>query len=238
MAWFRRKRRAAVHPPTMAVDREDTPSPSDDDAAADAGEVTEARGPFDVSEVPDLGERIDLGVLRVPQVEGMQAQIGLDSTKRAPVGITVTLGDSALQLQVFAAPKSRGIWNEVRAERAEMLAAQSATVTESYGPHGHELLAEVPVTTPAGSGVRPMRFVGVDGSRWLLLATFFGPAAKDPTRARSLEDLLADVVVARGDRPYPPKRIIPLTLPGQPESNDARPSLQMPSRGPEIQETR
>ena len=225
MAWFRRTKRQGSEPVPEGDGDQDVPE-------------LPGRGPFDSAAAPDRGEAIDLGALRVPATPGMSVRIELDATTKAPLAATVGLGESAMQLQVYAAPKSRGLWDEVRAERAETARAQSGAVTEQHGPFGSELVVKIPVTTPAGSGLRPIRFVGVDGPRWMLQATIYGPAALNATAANPLEEILAGVVVHRGEEPLPPKNVIALTVPGQAAPPEAAPGLAMPGRGPEIQEIR
>ena len=63
------------------------------------------------------------------------------------------------------------------------------------------------------SGLRPIRFVGVDGPRWFLRGLFAGAAAADPAAAAPLEAVLREVVVVRGDHPMPPRDLLELRLP-------------------------
>ncbi|KJK48961.1 DUF3710 domain-containing protein, partial [Streptomyces sp. NRRL F-4428] len=81
-------------------------------------------GPWDISEV--LGSpadgRVDLGGIFVPGVDGMELRVEVAGD--AIVAATVVLGDSAVQLQAFAAPKKEGIWGEVRDEIAAGITQQ------------------------------------------------------------------------------------------------------------------
>jgi Protein of unknown function (DUF3710) len=63
------------------------------------------------------------------------------------------------------------------------------------------------------SGLRPVRFAGVDGPRWFLRGLFSGVAAENPAAAVPLEALLREVVVVRGDHPMPPRDLLELRLP-------------------------
>lgn len=66
-------------------------------------------GPWDHSELENPEEgRVDLGGLLVPGVEGMELRVEVAGD--AIVAATLVLGNSAIQLQAFAAPKSEGIW--------------------------------------------------------------------------------------------------------------------------------
>lgn len=210
----------------------------------DVGEDTVAtreHGPWDVSEVPELGDRIDVGALWLPRREGMELRMELDKASRVVTAAALALHGSSLQLQVFAAPRSEGIWDEIRAEIAESVTRQGGTVDDLPGPFGRELLARLPVRTKEGrTGHRPARFLGYDGPRWFLRGVISGRAAVDPEKARELEAVFGDVVVVRGDRPRVPRELLPLSLPGQarPEEPIA-PTAQAPDllrRGPEITE--
>ena len=62
------------------------------------------------------GGRVDLGGLWLPGRPGLEVRIEADQQTSEVVAVTLVLGDSALQVQPFAAPRSEGIWDDVRAE--------------------------------------------------------------------------------------------------------------------------
>jgi hypothetical protein len=177
--------------------------------------VERVGGPWDLGDIEDGQlERVDLGGIRVPIVEGMElrAEIADDRV----VAATLVIGRSAIQVQPFAAPRSMGIWDEVRAEIAEGIGQSGGGVRQGEGRFGTELLAEVPVGLPDGSvGIQAARFLGVDGPRWFLRAVITGEAAIEESRmARALlEDLFAEIVVVRGAEPMAPRQPIELRLP-------------------------
>lgn len=180
---------------------------------AAAGEVrAEGSGPWDVAEPHPELPRVDLGSLQVPVFEGMDIQLVFAEQHGAWVTVRHQL--SELQVQAFAAPKRSGLWEEVRAEIAAEIAGAGGQAAEREGPFGLELLGHVPGEPgqPA-SGVRPIRFVGVDGPRWFLRGLFAGAAAADPAAAAPLESVLREVVVVRGDHPMPPRDLLELRLP-------------------------
>jgi len=156
--------------------------------------------------------RVDLGSLQVPVLEGTDIQLVFAEQHGAWVTVRHQL--SELQLQAFAAPKRAGLWDEVRAEIVTELDGAGGQATEREGPFGIELLAHVPAEPgqPA-SGMRPIRFAGVDGPRWFLRGLFAGAAAADPVAAAPLEAVLREVVVVRGDHPMPPRDLLELRLP-------------------------
>ncbi|HET8616757.1 MAG TPA: DUF3710 domain-containing protein [Actinomycetales bacterium] len=214
--------------------------------------ASDASGPFDVTDAPDE-PRLDLGALQLPLVQGAEIQLQVDEGSGLVTAAMVVLGDAAVQLQAFAAPRSEGIWAEVSDEIAAGISQQGGTADMSDGPFGRELLGRVPAQQPDGKvGFQPMRFVGVDGPRWLLRAVFHGRAAIEPEAAAALESLVRRVVVVRGAEPMGPRELLALRLPegatqtvpgeeGEPATSDAPAStddLNPFERGPEITEIR
>lgn len=217
-------------------DPEDLAAEGDDDAPVLSGRD---QGPWDVSEVTDRGDRLDVGALWLPRRNGMELRMEVDKNTQLVTAASLQLHGSALQVQVFAAPRSDGIWDDIRAEIAESVTKQGGSVDDLPGPFGRELLARLPVRTAEGrTGHRPARFIGHDGPRWFLRGVLSGRAAVDPERARELEALFADVVVVRGSEPRVPRDLLPLTLPGQAPTDPAASAATFDpmNRGPEITE--
>jgi hypothetical protein len=241
------------------VDDVDGASEQDNDADVDPAErvglppAPRPDGPWDVSELehPEEG-RVDLGGLLIPGVEGMELRVEVAGD--AIVAATLVLGNSAIQLQAFAAPKSEGIWREVRSEIATGITQQGGIVDEEEGPLGWHLRAQVPVQLPDGThGIQLVRFVGCDGPRWFLRGVISGQAAVQPETAGLLEQVFQETVVVRGDGPMAPRDPIVLKLPedaqmvadggigaqsGESEGRFAGGSLNPFDRGPEITEVR
>ncbi len=127
---------------------------------------------------------------------------------------------STLQVQPFAAPRSTGLWHEIREQIADQIRKQGGTTTEVDGPFGPEISAEIPVVADAtavaaGQTTRMARFIGVDGPRWFLRGVIAGDATVDPEAAEKIEELFRSVVVVRGTDPMPPRDLIPLHMPKQ-----------------------
>ncbi len=212
-------------------------------AAQDESEI----GPWDGAGSFPPSERMDFGSLLVPAVEGLDIQVNM--AEDTGVWIAVVRGETALQLQAFAAPKTSGLWDEVRLEIIEEIANAGGESSEVQGPFGTELHARV---NPGGGGHRhqqlePVRFMGVDGARWFLRGVISGPAARHSELARPFEELFADIVVVRGDHPLPPRELLEIRLPeeaqralqDQLEQEAGGPGNLDPfERGPEITETR
>ena len=197
-----------------------------EDAVDDDESFSRARGPFDESEVadePGALERLDLGAIRFVPVDGMQLRLELDESQQTVLGAHALVAGSGVQLQAFAAPRTSGVWPDIRSEIAESIVAQGGTADVVRGPLGRELLTRMPQQGPDGRTVfAPVRFLGVDGPRWFLRAVLSGPAAADDTAAAPLIDLVRSVVVVRGDEAMPPREILPLRLPADINPDEPR----------------
>jgi hypothetical protein len=214
-----------------------------DGAAADQA----GAGPWDGAGSYPQRERLDFGSLLVPPREGLDVQINMAEDQG--VWIAIVRGESALQLQAFAAPKTSGLWDEVRQEIAEEVLRSGGSSREAAGPFGAELHARIIPASPE-QGRRQqeqVRFLGVDGPRWFLRGLMSGPAAQHPELARPFEELFADVVVVRGDHPAPPRELLEIRLPEDAQraleeqlaAAQENPDYPSPfERGPEITETR
>ncbi len=184
-------------------------------SAVPAGAIPDGvTGPWDVAEPHPELPRVDLGSLQVPVLEGTDIQLVFAEQHGAWVTVRYQL--SELQLQAFAAPKRAGIWDEVRGEIVSEIAGSGGRFEERAGPFGTEVVAQVPAepNQPA-SGMRPIRFVGVDGPRWFLRGLFAGAAAGDPAAAAPLEAVFRETVVVRGEHPVPPRDLLELRLPAE-----------------------
>ncbi len=216
MAFFRRKQDSVS---------EQTPAGQTEETKAVQESTPAATGPFDDSEVDGHGERLDLGAIWLPGKPGLELRMEVDSKTQRVTGVAVALNGSILQIQVFAAPKTLGIWDEIREEIAQSISSQGGIVDDVPGNLGRELLVKLPVKMPDGSaGVQPARFVGHDGPRWFLRGVFSGRAAFDPEAATDLEDIFRNIVVVRGSDPRPPRDPLTLPIPGQlaPRPNEFR----------------
>lgn len=197
-------------------------------------------GPWDATEVEGDGvERLDLGGLRVTAATGVDVQVQVDETSRAVVQVTLARPDGGVQVQPYAAPRTGGLWDEVRPQIKASINAGGGLVEEAEGPFGIELKAQV--KAEATGVMQPARFVGIEGPRWFLRAVFLGGAARPGETATALEDMVRALVVVRGSEAMAVGSAIPMRLPEQPEAAPAATTPTLPSpfaRGPEITETR
>ncbi|SDI90448.1 Protein of unknown function [Actinokineospora alba] len=201
MGLFGRRKRTADEP---AVVDEDFDDYSDDSDASDEL-VARDDGPFDESEAPeDDFPRLDLGSVRIPVPDGAQLQVEMDPS--GPVrAVHVLTPVGQLTLNAYAAPKSGGLWREVCGELAEQLRSDGATVRSQVGDWGQELSASL--------GEVSLRFVGVDGPRWMLRGVVAGPPDLADTSAEALRAMVRSTVVVRGTQPMPVRTPLQIDLP-------------------------
>lgn len=200
------------------------PGQVDPQAAAGSDELDELaaerrRGPWDREET-DVDQEddsyIDLGGLVVKGVEGVELRLQVEDQQGTIAAVMLAGPESGLELRAFAAPRSGGIWDEVRADIAAEATRLGGTVTESDGEFGTELTLKVPVQTADGKqATQPSRIVGVEGPRWLLRGTFLGRSALQPDPEGALETAFRNVIVVRGTDPMAPRDMIAMQMPAQ-----------------------
>ncbi|WP_157246087.1 DUF3710 domain-containing protein [Nonomuraea typhae] len=195
-----------------------------------AAEPSRESGPWDADEGHPETDRIDLGGLRVPHHPAFDIRLAALGDQH--VSVIALYEESTLQVQAVAAPKSAGLWEEVRTK----ITSTSSGLSEQDGPLGVELSGEV----ESEDGRRQIRYLGVDGPRWLLLAIISGRAAVDEKVGAEFVEFVKDIVVVRGTDPMAREEPIPLRRPNEatPQQEAGAPSLDPFKRGPEISEIR
>lgn len=201
-----RARRRTATPVATASRAEGKAKPGTGRRSAKRGAGT--TGPYDVTDAPAGVERLDLGALQIPVVEGVEVRVQADPEGRVQQ-VMLVAGESALQLGVFAAPRTEPAWEEARSGLRDQLRADGFTSQEVDGEYGVELRAKV----RSPEGVVDLRFVGVNGPRWLIRAVYQGAAARDAAAAGPLGECLRELVVVRGDQAMPAFEALPLKLP-------------------------
>ncbi len=187
---------------------DDEPQPKS--APADRG----MRGPLDESEANAVRPYIDLGGVKVIPRDGLHLRLEIEEGTGRVVAVGLDYANSSLQVQPFAAPRSSGVWHEIRAQISEQILRQGGTTRVTEGPFGPELVAQIPAQASGGPTVtRIARFIGVDGPRWFLRGVISGEGAVDARAAELIEDLFRSIVVVRGSAPMPPRDLIPLHMP-------------------------
>ncbi|HEU4362733.1 MAG TPA: DUF3710 domain-containing protein [Mycobacterium sp.] len=215
MAFGKRKSKPEDEPVSEAAAAEPEPAgahPEPGDAvgvesAVGAAEAAESDGPFDIDDFDDPAlatvARLDLGSVLVPMPEGTQVQVELTETG-VPSAVWLVTANGRFNIAAYAAPKSTGLWREVAAELADALRKDSANVTVVDGPWGREVI---------GVAAGAVRFIGVDGYRWMVRCVVNGAPDTVDALAGEARKALADTVVRRGDTPLPVRTPLPVQLP-------------------------
>ncbi|MDD4868378.1 MAG: DUF3710 domain-containing protein [Mycobacterium sp.] len=192
-------------------DRADSSEPVEVRAADEPKELAEEPeelvGPFDIDDFDDpaLAElaRLDLGSVLIPMPQAGQLQVELTETG-VPSAVWVVTPNGRFTIAAYAAPKTGGLWREVAGELAESLRKDSAEVSIQDGPWGREVVG-------TASGV--VRFIGVDGYRWMIRCVVNGPHETVEALQQEARAALADTVVRRGDTPLPVRTPLAVQLP-------------------------
>ena len=193
-------------------DSEDTSAatPGDDveaSAAAEPDDNEEVEGPFDIDDFDDPAvaelARLDLGSVLIPMPEGGQLQVELTETG-VPSAVWVVTSNGRFTIAAYAAPKTGGLWREVAGELADSLRKDSAQVSIKDGPWGREVV---------GIASGAVRFIGVDGYRWMIRCVINGPHETIEALEQEARAALADTVVRRGDTPLPVRTPLVVQLP-------------------------
>jgi hypothetical protein len=164
-------------------------------------------GPYDEADVPDDGlARLDLGSVKLPLPPDAQVQVEMDP--EGPLrAVHVLTPNGRFTIGAYAAPRSADLWPEISRELAEQLHGDGARVRRENGEWGTELVAFVNDVL--------LRFVGVDGPRWMLRAVSAGAKETSAKAAEELRDIVRGTVVIRGDQPMPVRTPLPFELPEQ-----------------------
>jgi Protein of unknown function (DUF3710) len=175
--------------------------------AGEPGELGDLEGPFDIDDFDDPKDaelaRLDLGSVLIPMPEAGQLQVELTESG-VPSAVWVVTPNGRFTIAAYAAPKTTGLWREVASELADSLRKDSAQVTIKDGPWGREVVG-------VASGV--VRFIGVDGYRWMIRCVVNGPHETVEALHDEARTALADTVVRRGDTPLPVRTPLPVQLP-------------------------
>jgi hypothetical protein len=173
----------------------------------------EINGPLDDSEANAVRPYVDLGGVKIVPRADLQLRLEVEEGTNRVVAVAMDYSGSTLQVQPFAAPRTSGLWAEIRDQIADQIQKQGGTTRIADGPFGPEVLAQIPATLAGETGTRLVRFIGVDGPRWFLRGVISGDGAVNAEAASHVEDLFRSVVVVRGNTPMPPRDLIPLHIP-------------------------
>jgi hypothetical protein len=215
---------AAGSSPDASTNGSSRPVEPDIDVVALDARDWRAEGPYDIDEVDleadteDDPPRIDLGSMVLTGFPGAELRLQVAEETQQIVSAMLVNGDSALELGAYAAPRSGGLWAELRDEIIESATEAGGSAALVEGPFGVELRRLLPVSTPDGEqGYQPSRMWVVEGPRWLLRGIVYGQAALEDGLESPVAELVTafrNVVVRRGDEAMAPGDLLPLTLPG------------------------
>jgi hypothetical protein len=195
-------------------DGDDVSDPADVRAVDDINDVDDLEGPFDVDDFDDPATaalaRLDLGSVLIPMPEAGQVQVEL-TEMGVPSAVWVVTPNGRFTIAAYAAPKTAGLWREVAAELAESLRNDVSKVSIEDGPWGREVVGVAKAEQDQPPGV--VRFIGVDGYRWMIRCVVNGPQDKIAALATEARNALADTVVRRGDTPMPVRSPLQVQLP-------------------------
>lgn len=212
----------------------------------------EVDGPFDIDDFDDPAQaevaRLNLGSVLIPVPETGQLQVELTETG-VPSSVWVITSNGRFTIAAYAAPKSTGLWRDVAAELGEALRKDMGKVAVEMGPWGREVVGN------SGSGV--VRFIGVDGYRWMVRCVVNGAEETVDAVAAEARKALADTVINRGDTPMPVRTPLPVQLPdamaaqlqaaaaqqasaaeGQPQDEPPQPTARRAAPGSAMQQLR
>lgn len=180
---------------------------------ADEHSIWDQPGPRSAEEVDTSVGYIDHGAVKIPAVHGMRVEPLGSLSQGVAAGIRLTIGTSLVEIEVYAAPKSGGVWDNMRHSLRELALQHGAQVEEKTTRYGVEHLVTIPVTMPdGGQGQTYVREIGHEGSRWVSRIKMVGQAAVDPQVGAEFEKLIDRIVVVRGSEPRARLEILPVTF--------------------------
>ena len=99
----------------------------------DAAAQPTLRGPLDRSEVDDDSDYLNLGAIWLRGQQGMELRLEVNEQEQQITGVTAVIGESAVQLQAFAAPRTEGVWVDIRNEIAASIVDAGGTAEVAHG---------------------------------------------------------------------------------------------------------
>jgi len=171
----------------------------------------DSEGPFDIDDFEDPESategRHDLGSVLIPVDETAELAVEVNQ-QGVPTMVWMVTPNGRYNVTAYAAPKTGSLWRDVITEVAESLRKEGAQVTFEDGPWGREVVGLM----TKGPEPLVMRFIGVDGYRWMIRGAAVGAPDNASAIADDVRNSLTDTVVRRGDTPLPVRFMLPLQL--------------------------
>ena len=215
----------------------------DDEPQKEAPRDRVKNGPWDESEDAGQANRIDLGSLRIPVIDGMQVQLEAQEENGSILAVSLIHKGGALRVQAMAAPKTEGLWAQVRKQVSASVTAAGGTAKEVFTDMGYGLSAVIPHKIDDDHvTVQNHEYMGVDGPRWFLMGIIAQTDGVPEEVRTELVEIFRGIIVNRGDGPMPPGQVLELTPPNLQSDEDSEDSsdddIDPFERGPEIAEVR
>lgn len=178
------------------------------------GDITPSEGPWSLADAPADAEFLDFGPLRLPKIPGLRARVEMDMRTDRIGAVAVYVADGWVQLQVIGARSGNGAWTGVRRAIADRLKRGPGHQHIVEGRFGTELIATV--TTRDEDGLlhdAVMRFVGIDGDRWLLRAVATGGSVTTDAAVARVDALLSRIAIDRGEEALTVGEVMELKAP-------------------------
>ncbi|MCE7009672.1 DUF3710 domain-containing protein [Kibdelosporangium philippinense] len=207
MALFGRRRARQDEPDEDYEDFDGAEYDGEDAAEGSVqGDLTSMSGPFDEEPPDDNLPRLNLGSVYLPVPDGAQLQVEMEQPGVVKAVHIITPAGQ-MTVSAYAAPRSGGLWEEVCGDLANELKANGAQVRSASGDWGQELMANL--------NEMALRFIGVNGPRWMLRGVVAGPPEQSAQAAHGLRSLIRGAVVVRGTQPMPVGLPLPIELPDE-----------------------
>ncbi|HEY9304663.1 MAG TPA: DUF3710 domain-containing protein [Mycobacterium sp.] len=223
MAFGRGKPKDESESPDVSVPPAEPEKPVENAVADDTD------GPFDIEDFDDAAAaeagRLDLGSVLLPMPASAQLQVELTESG-IPSAIWVVTPNGRFTVSAYAAPKTGGLWREVASELADSLRKDGAAVSIQDGRWGREVV---------GSATGVVRFIGIDGYRWMIRCVVNGSAETIDALTEEAREALVDTVVRRGDTPLPVRTPLQVALP-EPMASQLREAAAAQSAGSRLAE--
>jgi len=187
------------------------------------------QGPLEFHADLDTSSMLDLGALFLPNIPGLEVHLDLDPRSGIGKSVSLHLNMTIAEVQVFAAAANEDPWAYMRDAIVSGLREQKVDCTIEMGRFGTEIHAIMPTVDLDGNAhVQPVRFVGVRGSRWLVRVVISGDGALahanlDANALHEIDEVLAKLVINRGDDPLPPGERLALRSPDEQRNEPVQP---------------
>ena len=171
-------------------------------------------GPWDAADMASLEGYLDFGSLLVPVVNDVELRLNIDEASGRVMSLAWLTEEAGLEVSVFAAPRTPGVWDELRPELVADATQRGGTVDHADGPYGAEVICSLPVQLPDGTGaIQATRIFAFQGDRWLLRGALMGRPVTESEAAAAWYALFGALIVRRGGGAMPVGEALELRLP-------------------------